>query len=62
MGDIGPVQQQYDVLPGESFGVDNADAWTVPSPDPAPTPDPGPSPGPEPIPSPDPTLKPGNAP
>ena len=68
MGDIGPVQGRYEVLPGESFGIDDADAWTVPaeltvpSPEPTPTPDPGPSPGPEPGPNPDPTMKRDTAP
>jgi hypothetical protein len=63
MGDIGPTQQRYDVLPGGSFGIEDADAWTVPpqatvpmppEPGPAPTPEPGPYPGPEPVPNPEP--------
>jgi len=63
MGDIGPTRQRYDVLPGESFGLENADVWTVPpratvpvppDPGPTPTPEPGPFPGPEPVPHPEP--------
>jgi hypothetical protein len=63
MGDIGPTRQRFDVLPGESFGIEDADAWTVPShatvpvppdPGPSPVPDPGPTPSPEPLPHPEP--------
>ncbi|MDT4916344.1 MAG: hypothetical protein QOI15_2848 [Pseudonocardiales bacterium] len=67
MGDIGPTQQQYEVLPGASFGIDDADAWTVapratmpeppspvPTPYPNPEPDPGPYPAPDPLPHPEP--------
>jgi hypothetical protein len=61
MGDIGPARQRYDVLPGESFGIADADAWTVPPgatvpapPEPTPTPDPGPYPSPDPVPHPEP--------
>lgn len=56
MGDIGPTRQRYEVLPGERFGAEDADAWTVPVPDPEPgpipAPEPGPFPGPEPVPEP----------
>jgi hypothetical protein len=31
MGDIGPSRQRYDVLPGEQYGVEDADTWTVPA-------------------------------
>lgn len=61
MGDIGPTRQRYDVLPGESFGIEDADAWTVPPratvpapPEPTPTPEPGPFPDPDPVPHPEP--------
>jgi hypothetical protein len=56
MGDIGPIQQQYEVLPGEQFGIDDAADWTVPAPEPGPipAPEPGPFPAPEPLPHPEP--------
>ena len=64
MGDIGPAQQRLDVLPGEPFGVADADAWTTetiparltvpPPPSPIPPPQPGPVPGPPPPPGPGP--------
>jgi hypothetical protein len=68
MGDIGPVRERYEVLPGHAFGIEDADDWTAParltmptpSPDPGPIPDPGPTPGPEPLPSPGPDVAPPN--
>ena len=57
MGDIGPQQQHYEVLPGASYGIEDADRWTVPPP--MPVPDPMPMPEPSPIPDPGPTPDPG---
>jgi hypothetical protein len=31
MGDIGPSQQHYDVLPGPAYGIEDADRWTAPA-------------------------------
>lgn len=59
MGDIGPAQQRYDVLPGEPFTAEDADAWTVPPRLTVPSPEPGPMPRPEPTPNPEPTPHPG---
>lgn len=67
MGNIGPAQQRYDVLPVPAFGVEDADFWTaesrmtvpapepMPVPTPEPIPEPSPIPGPSPVPVPDPT-------
>jgi hypothetical protein len=56
MGDIGPSQGHYEVLPGARFGIEEADRWTVPptpNPEPIPKPEPGgPEPGPDPAPLP----------
>ncbi|HEX3335080.1 MAG TPA: hypothetical protein VHS54_01385 [Jatrophihabitans sp.] len=60
MGNIGPSRQHYEVMPAPAFGIEAADAWTVPPRDPlpataaepTPTPDPGPVPDPDPVPSP----------
>jgi hypothetical protein len=53
MGDIGPIQQRYEVLPGVSA--------TVPSPEPMPVPQPEPVPEPSPVPAPEPTPQPPSA-
>jgi hypothetical protein len=57
MGDIGPQQQHFEVLPIPAYGIEDADRWTVPPP--LPVPDPMPLPEPTPIPDPGPTPDPG---
>ena len=59
MGDIGPAQQRYDVLPTEPLTVEDADALTVPARSTVPSPEPGPMPRPEPTPDPEPRPDPG---
>jgi hypothetical protein len=53
VGDIGPQQQHYEVLPVPAFTAEDADRWTVPPP--LPMPEPMPTPRPEPIPAPEPS-------
>jgi outer membrane biosynthesis protein TonB len=71
VGDIGPQQQHYDVLPVPAYGLEDADAWIhtmtvppppMPEPMPPPEPMPAPIPGPEPSPIPEPGPTPGPAP
>jgi hypothetical protein len=66
MGDIGPAQERFDVLPGVAYGPDDADVWTVPVratvPPPQPMPVPEPGPGPDPLPHPDPSPNPDPVP
>ena len=52
MGDIGPSQQHFDVLPVPALDLGNADEWTVPARGTVPRPDPMPVPHPEPVPEP----------
>jgi hypothetical protein len=54
MGNIGPSQKRFDVLPVPALGLENADRWTVPARITVPSPGPMPVPHPEPTPTPDP--------
>lgn len=60
MGNIGASRQRFEVLPIPSFGIADADHWTVPArmtvpaPEPMPVPQPGPTPEPMPMPMPEP--------
>lgn len=64
MGNIGASRQRFEVLPIPSFGIADADHWTVPArmtvpaPEPMPVPQPGPTPEPMPMPEPMPTPEP----
>ncbi|HEV7192064.1 MAG TPA: hypothetical protein VGN35_02580 [Jatrophihabitantaceae bacterium] len=54
MGDIGPEQRRYDVLPTRETGP----RARIPEPQPIPVPAPEPVPEPDPVPSPDPLPQP----